>query len=107
MKWQSPSDRTVMIVFSPIIVPLAAMAIPIVGLMVGLQKVREWLCPQRDWHLWFAWRPVHAYHDPASLYRSWVWLEPVRRAGSCAYGWTYRLATHPPAPDARLQGEGL
>jgi hypothetical protein len=43
----------------------------------------------RQWHRWFAWRPVHIAPDIC------VWLEKIERKGSPGYeGWTdweYRL----------------
>jgi hypothetical protein len=93
MRWKSPSDRTQMIILSPIILPVAILVLPIFGLMVGLEKLRNWACPQRDWHSWYAWRPVHVYLGANTIEREWIWLERCNRAGSCAYGWDYRPLT--------------
>lgn len=50
MKWKAPSDRVQFLIASPIVLPIAAMALPIIGVMIGLTKLRAWLCPHRDWH---------------------------------------------------------
>lgn len=34
---------------------------------------------KKDWHVWFAWRPVVAMADKDERKRVWVWLEYVKR----------------------------
>ena len=32
----------------------------------------------KEWHLWFAWKPVRVQEKPSGLWK-WVWLEFVSR----------------------------
>lgn len=53
------------------------------------------LAPERDlreWHRWFAWRPV-------LVDRTWVWLETVERRLFYSYACTCRYYRFPPTLD--------
>ena len=81
MKWKAPSDRTQMILLSPIAIPLAIIVVPAIFALVGLAWLWEnVLFPAHGWRPWFAWRPVRLDQWPTE----WAWLERVekRRIGN-------------------------
>lgn len=75
MKWRAPSDRTQMILLSPVIIPATIILVPMVVTLVAWQKLYGLIAPSQDWHSWFAWRPVKHFND-----EDWMWLERVERS---------------------------
>lgn len=82
MRWQTPSERTQLILMSPIILPIAAAGIVlfVVGspLWWPLHKYYQHL-DAKGWHPWFAWRPVYYDGFMAGQPSKWIWLETVER----------------------------
>lgn len=81
MRWKPPSERVRNRMLAPIVIPLAVVGVPVILTMVGLLKLYELVFPERDWHQWFAWRPVRHYRRDC-----WMWLEPVERRRMWAGG---------------------
>lgn len=83
MQWKAPSEKTQMVMLSPIIFPCAAlMLVAIVVLSpvwFPLHLYRKWL-DRKGWHNWFAWRPIF---DDGDFFTGrearWIWLETVER----------------------------
>jgi hypothetical protein len=75
-----------------LLAPILIVAVPPLYLAVmaiaGWQKVYAIIAPSKDWHPWFAWRPVQHYNDV-----DWLWLERVERRW-CGHGvgCVYRFA---------------
>lgn len=80
MRWQAPSERTQLILLAPIIVPACIVLVPTLALMTAWQKLYALVAPSREYHRWFAWRPVRHFND-----RDWLWLEYVERRW-CGHG---------------------
>lgn len=92
MKWNPPSERVMLVLLSPLIVPATAF------LFIGLLPILavSWLQDRFDhnrgqWRQWFAWRPVYCdgfWYDQRS---KWVWLETIERRGFWLDNSEYRL----------------
>ena len=76
-----------MILLSPVIVPIAILSVPFLALMVGALWLIELFAPSKEWHPWFAWRPVRHFNDV-----DWIWLERIERRHLWARGCIYRWA---------------
>lgn len=93
MKWRAPSERTQLILLSPVLAVVALAALwflPLAGLfwLDGKWRTRQ---AARGWHPWLAWRPVKVGEWWAKD-RRWVWLETVeRRVRKYGDGYDYRL----------------
>lgn len=91
------SERTQLILLSPIIVPVTAAAIvvfapvvPFLWLWNRLESIHRKKWQERGRHSWFAWRPVKLsgfYFNRADRF---VWLEIVER-DKLHEGWAYRF----------------
>ena len=80
MRWSAPSERTQLVIASPILVPVVIAAVPFVVAMAGALAVGDWWARRQKydvWHSWFAWRPVRFDYDPE--YGRWAWLETIER----------------------------
>lgn len=81
MRWGQPSERTQLILVSPLIVLLSP-AIAFSGLLICAliygTKAKRWLMgPSAQWRNWFAWFPVRPGRWPDE--GRWIWLERVER----------------------------
>lgn len=90
MRFRSPSERTQLILLSPVIAPMAVVAIVTfgpIGLAVWLWHKYGPSPRPRQWERWYAWRPVKVGEDWERCYwRSrWAWLENVERHPSLGY----------------------
>jgi hypothetical protein len=96
MKWHAPSERVQFWIASPIVVPAALMAAPFILFGVGFHwcLTKLFPTPPREWHRWFAWRPVPLDHwsDHVCTGGGWAWLETVERR-SMPYNWPTEYRT--------------
>lgn len=86
-----------MILVAPLALPAAIIVAPAILFAVGFHWLLTKLFPtlSREWHRWFAWRPVPLDHwsEHVGQQGKWAWLETVERR-SRPYDWPteYRLA---------------
>jgi hypothetical protein len=100
MRWQAPSERTQMILLSPVLIVCVPPLFLAFGMLWCWQKIYCRLAPSSDWHHWFAWRPVQHYNGV-----DWFWLEHIeRRWDGFDIGCIYRDAQ---AGVTRTGGAGL
>jgi hypothetical protein len=87
MRWRAPSQRTQLKLLTPILIPMGIVAIGFT-LFVRAWEARMARLRRKDWHRWFAWRPVRL-----GPYRGdpWAWLERVdRRVADVRNEFVYR-----------------
>ena len=66
----------------------------LLGLMLVIGTVRQWMCPPsspRNWTRWFAWHPVVLSHYPYVIWWRWVERRATINADMISFRyWTYR-----------------
>ena len=83
MRWKSPSDKTILLLLFPIIIPLggfiAIVLLPFILLFIVIPEwIRKHFGPGKVWEEYYAWRPIKA-EERDSLKEKWVWLETIER----------------------------
>lgn len=90
MRIREPSERAQLIMLSPIVAPMTAVAVVVFGpIVLSVWLWRKYGPPHRplEWRRWFAWRPVRVRDDwdGKSWRATWAWLEAVERHPHCGY----------------------
>lgn len=103
MQWKSPSERTQLIILSPVLIPCAAFIIAAALPVFAIEWLyRRYGPPRLKWRHWFAWRPVKCegffYDQP----NKWVWLETVERRGGIFDDCEYRIIGWGDEAEARV-----
>lgn len=95
MRWRPPSERVQMILLSPVFVPIAVAALPVIAVMVAMmwpiEKYGQWRRAQyraNPKRTWFAWRPVRFSGFWEDVPDQWLWLETVQ-ARWRGHDWEY------------------
>lgn len=88
MRWKSPSDRVQMVLFSPVILPAAALMFLLVVPSIWITDKWHSYLTAKSWRLWFAWRPIYIDRPWENIPARWVWLEVIERR--FWGGWEYR-----------------